>query len=77
MSGGKKIYSWLQRWLDEDYHSKVIGNSKTARIMQTTNSESGMPYFMLGKFITSGFDPSWGWNEVKEYYFDIGLEKSN
>lgn len=48
MSGGKKIYSWLQRWLDEDYHSKVVGNSKTARIMQTTNSESGMPYFMFG-----------------------------
>lgn len=34
----------------------------------------GMPYFQFGKYTTSGFDLSWGWNEAK-YFLDAGLNK--
>lgn len=105
--------------LDRDYHSKGIGNSKTAphianmdadywleigyevglgesfkdcyknhkmldkvrentekaaKVMQKTGTNGGMPFFIFNKFVTSGFDPGFGWTEVKEYYLDIGLE---
>ena len=52
---------------------KVRENTKkTAQIMQKSNS-GGMPYFRFGKFETSGFDKSWGFEEIKRYYLDAGL----
>ena len=35
---------------------------------------TGMPYFVEGSFKTSGFDSSWGWDEVREY-LGAGLKK--
>lgn len=35
---------------------------------------NGMPYFKFNKFVSSGFDLSWGWEYVL-MYFDAGLEK--
>lgn len=34
--------------------------------------DGGMPYFQFGSFKTSGFDQSWGWDQVKQY-LDAGL----
>lgn len=34
--------------------------------------QGGLPYYKFGKFTTSGFDQSWGWDYVKRY-FDAGL----
>ena len=48
--------------------------AKTAKIMQKDNV-AGMPYFKFGSVQTSGFDTSWGWQEVKNYYLDAGLKK--
>ena len=104
--------------LNDDYHSKGIGNSKTspkitdmtadywleigykvglgdsfkdcykehkqldhvrsntakaAKVMQKSGT-SGMPYFKFGNLETTGFDTSWGWNQVKSYYLNAGLE---
>ena len=115
-------YHNAMKSLDEDYHSKGIGNAKTsphitgmtadywlevgyevglgesfkdcyknhkmldkvrentenaAKVMQKTGETGGMPYFILNKFVTSGFDTSFGWNEVKNYYLDIGLNYKN
>lgn len=112
-------YHNTMKSLDEDYHSKGIGNAKgapkpeglnadywleigyevglgdsfkdcfknhkmlnkvqentanTAKIMQKTGT-SGMPYFEFGSLTTTGFDNSWGWDEVKKYYLDAGLKK--
>lgn len=54
---------------------KVRENTaKTAKIMQKSGG-SGMPYFQFGAVQTSGFDTSWGWDEVKSYYLDAGLKK--
>ncbi len=56
--------------------SKVRDNTKnTAKIMEKNGTASGMPYFMFNKFVTSGFDTSWGWEEIKDYYFTQGLEQ--
>ena len=105
--------------LDDDYHSKGIGNAKTApkitdmtanywleigkevglgdtfedcyknhkqldhvrentkkaaKIMQKSGT-SGMPYFRFNDLENTGFDNSWGWQEVKEYYLEPGLKK--
>ncbi len=113
-------YHNAMKRLDEDYHSKGIGNAKgapkpegmtadywlnvgyevglgdsfkdcykehkmldkvrentakTAKIMQKSGTSAGMPYFRFGSLETSGFDNSWGWNEVKSYYLDAGLKK--
>ncbi|MBR1802327.1 thioredoxin domain-containing protein [Candidatus Saccharibacteria bacterium] len=104
--------------LNEDYHSKGIGNSKTApkiegmtadywleigyevglgdsfkdcyknhsqlehvrentkkaaKIMEKSGT-SGMPYFKFGGLETTGFDTSWGWDQVKTYYLEAGLK---
>ena len=113
------FYHQAMTSLDEDYHSKGIGNSKTApkitdmtanywlevgkkagladtfedcyknhkqlshvqentkkaaKIMQKSGT-GGMPYFKFNKFETTGFDNSWGWDEVKSYYLEPGLKK--
>ena len=111
-------YHNAMKSLDEDYHSKGIGNSKgapmitdmtsdywlnigheiglgetfddcyknhkmldkvrentakAAKNMEKTGYGGGMPFFIFNKFVTSGFDTSWGWSEVKEYYLEEGL----
>lgn len=56
--------------------NKVRDNTaKTAKIMQKSGTTSGMPYFSFEKLVTSGFDSSWGWNEIKAYYLNAGLKK--
>ncbi len=110
-------YHQAMKSLDEDYHSKGIGNAKTAphitdmtsdywleigykvglgdnfkdcyknhkqldhvrentqkaaKIMQKSGT-SGMPHFKFNKLETTGFDNSWGWTQVKEYYLEPGL----
>jgi len=112
-------YHNAMKSLDEDYHSKGIGNAKTApkitdmtsdywlevgyevglgdsftdcyknhkqldhvrentqkvaKIMQKSGT-SGMPYFKLNDFETTGFDNSWDWEQVKSYYLEPGLAK--
>ena len=111
-------YHNAMKSLDEDYHSKGIGNSKTSpritdmtadywleigyeiglgdsfrdcyknhdqlkhvqentqkasKIMQKSGT-SGMPHFKFNKLETTGFDNSWGWTQVKEYYLEPGLD---
>ena len=111
-------YHNAMKSLDEDFHSKGIGNAKgapmititadywveigreiglgdsfedcyrnhkqldhvrentakTAKIMQKENV-AGMPYFKFGSVKTTGFETSWGWEQIKRYYLDAGLEK--
>ncbi len=40
---------------------------------KTAKSANGMPYFKFNNYDTSGFDLSWGWDYVLEY-FEAGLE---
>ncbi len=42
---------------------------------KTAKTAQGMPYFKFNKFSTSGFDLSWGWEEVLQY-FKSGLKKA-
>ena len=35
---------------------------------------AGMPYFKFNNFTSSGFDLSWGWDQVL-LYFEAGLKK--
>lgn len=112
------FYHQAMTSLDEDYHSKGIGNSKTApkiegmtadywlnvgykvglgdsfkdcykehkmldkvrentakaaKVMQKSGT-SGMPHFKFNKLETTGFDNSWGWDQVKTYYLEPGLD---
>ena len=54
-----------------DTHATVdeIENN-TRRALQIAQ---GMPFFQFNRFITAGFDDSWGWDYVKKY-LDAGLE---
>lgn len=40
---------------------------------KTAKTANGMPYFKFNNYTSSGFDLSWGWNYVQEY-FKAGLE---
>ena len=44
-----------------------------ANAEKTVKTAKGMPYFQFNKFTQSGFDLSWGWDQVKAY-FNAGLE---
>lgn len=35
--------------------------------------ESGLPYLVLDRFVSDGFDTNWGWSELKQQ-FDAGLK---
>lgn len=62
-----------------DEFENCIKNDETKVEVQTVAAKSaklidGMPYFKFNKYISSGFDLSWGWDYVL-MYFDAGLEK--
>lgn len=42
--------------------------------LKASKSAEGMPSFAFGKFKTSGFNDTWGWDYVKKY-LDAGLKK--
>ena len=110
-----EYYHGAVKALWDDYHSKGIGDSKTAPMISgmtrdywvdigekigldrkefsdcmkseattkalnertekvTRSGANGLPYFVEGNFSTSGFDNSWGWQEVREY-LGAGLKK--
>lgn len=66
--------------LGEEFE-KCYTNHETAEELDATAEKvsrmmgdgGGMPYFKFGKFTQSGFDPSWGWEYVKQY-LDAGLK---
>lgn len=68
---GKKI------GLGEDFE-KCVENEEPleeikANAKKTSKLASGMPYFKLNNYTSSGFDLSWGWDYVL-MYFQAGLE---
>lgn len=46
-------------------------DKNTERALQVA---TGFPFFKFNRFTTSGFDNSWGWEELKQY-LDLGLGK--
>lgn len=105
------FYHGALQHLWDDYHSKGIGNNKTAPHIENVPEDywrkighevglgedfdnclanhdtvaeienntrralqvaQGMPFFQFNKFVTAGFDDSWGWDYVKQY-LDAGL----
>lgn len=63
--------------LSDNFESCVMNDQTLPEIQQnaekTSRTAQGMPYFKFNKFSTSGFDLSWGWNEVLQY-FESGLK---
>ncbi len=68
---GKKI------GLDNNFVSCVENDEPVNEIKEnakkTVRLISGMPYFKFNNYVSSGFDLSWGWDNVK-MYFKAGLE---
>ena len=65
--------------LGEDF-TKCVKNGDTLDELSAVSDKmakqiDGLPYFKFNKYISSGFDLSWGWEYVK-MYFESGL-KSN
>lgn len=65
--------------LGEQFDSCVTEHKMLAEVEANTAKaakqvQGGLPYFKFGKFTTSGFDPSWNWEYVKQY-LDAGLQK--
>lgn len=64
--------------LSSDFERCVQNDETIAEIEKAAEKSSklinGMPYFKFNKYISSGFDLSWGWEYVL-MYFDAGLEK--
>ncbi len=67
---GKKI------GLDEKFENCVKNDEPLSEIIANAKKSSklidGMPYFKFNKYVSSGFDLSWGWEYVKKY-FQAGL----
>lgn len=63
--------------LSDDFATCVQEDKPLAEIMQNAEKSAklarGMPYFKLNNYTSSGFDLSWGWDEVL-LYFQAGLE---
>lgn len=62
---------------NHEMHDKVLEDTKKTATSMEQDGEGGMPYFKFNDFTTTGFDPSWGYSEVKEYYLDSGLKSQN
>ena len=64
--------------LSPDFEQCVQNDETRPEIEKVAEKSSklinGMPYFKFNKYISSGFDLSWGWDYVL-MYFDAGLEK--
>jgi len=60
----------------EETAAKVDENTEKAYNLMANLNTGGMPFFYFEKLKTSGFDTSWGWDEVKQYYFLTGLGKN-
>ena len=63
--------------LGENFEKCVKNDETLDEIMdiaaRTAKQIDGMPYFKFNKYISSGFDLSWGWDYVK-MYFESGLK---
>ena len=64
--------------LSPDFETCVKNDETQAEIEKVAEKSSklvnGMPYFKFNKYVSSGFDLSWGWDYVL-MYFNAGLEK--
>ena len=64
--------------LSPDFEQCVQNDETQAEIEKVAEKSAklinGMPYFKFNKYVSSGFDLSWGWDYVL-MYFDAGLEK--
>lgn len=63
--------------LGEEFNRCMTEDSTVEQIKKnsekTANSiQGGLPFFKFGKFTTSGFDQSWGWDRAKQM-LDAGL----
>ena len=73
---------WIQMGeevgLSPDFETCVKNDETQAEIEKVAEKSSklvnGMPYFKFNKYVSSGFDLSWGWDYVL-MYFNAGLEK--
>ena len=63
--------------LGDDFASCVESDSTLdavkANAARTAKTVHGMPYFKFNKYISSGYDLSWGWDYVLQY-FQAGLD---
>lgn len=60
-----------------DSFNQCVANHDTLEELEKNTTRAlqlaqGMPYFKFNKFVTAGFDPSWGWDYVVRY-LDAGL----
>ena len=65
--------------MDEDELSSCMDSDETISAVEENTAKAlkvaeGMPSFAFGKFKTSGFNDTWGWDYVKKY-LDAGLKK--
>ena len=64
--------------LGEDFRNCVLNDESLTEVKKYTDKSAklvngGLPYFKFNDFTPSGFDPTWGWDKVLQY-FDAGLE---
>ena len=63
--------------LGDDFASCVEKNDTLEAVkndaLRMVKNVNGLPYFKFNSYVLSGFDLSWGWDEVK-MYFDAGLK---
>ena len=63
--------------LDDDFATCVEKNETLdavkADALKMVKYVNGLPYFKFNSYVLSGFDLSWGWDEVLKY-FDAGLK---
>ena len=65
--------------MDESELSSCMDSDETISAVEENTAKAlkvaeGMPSFAFGKFKTSGFNDTWGWDYVKKY-LDAGLKK--
>lgn len=65
--------------LDSEEFSSCMNSGEALEAVEKNTAKAvkaaeGMPSFVFGKFRTSGFNDTWGWDYVKKY-LDAGLKK--
>ena len=63
--------------LDENFANCVNNDDSLSAVIENAEKSAklvnGMPYFKFNKYTSSGFDLSWGWDQV-QMYFQAGLD---
>ena len=64
--------------LGDDFKNCYLGHEALTELQANTERaanvvDSGLPYLRLDNYVSNGFSPSWGWNELRQQ-FDTGLK---